>query len=137
MSTEKQRACSIPSLEQERLERTFAALPADISNGLEIGCYDFLVTDRLRARMDLVSIDLPRRVPAHQGYKLAFADIQDQPFRDRAFDVVFCTEVLEHLPPDVLASGVKEMQRVCRRYILVTVPYRQRVWNENARTADS
>jgi hypothetical protein len=123
-------------LERDRLERTFAALPGDIATGLEIGFYDLRVTDSLRARMDLVSIDLPRPVRDHEGRKLAFADIRSLPFRDGAFDLIICTEVLEHLPEEVLLRGVQELQRVSRRYILVSVPYRQRVWNEMFKCAE-
>ena len=122
--------------ERERLERTLAALPDDVASGLEIGFYDLRVTDSLRARMDLVSIDLPRPVRDHEGRRLAFADIGKLPFRDRVFDIVICTEVLEHLEEEALARGVRELQRVSRRYILVSVPYQQRVWNEMFKCAE-
>ena len=116
--------------EAERLDRTLALLPNDVSNGLEIGFYDFRVSRRLLETMDLVSIDLPRPIQAHKEFKLAFADVQQLPFRDGAFDIVICTEVLEHLPDSVLFRGIRELQRVSRKYVLVSVPYRQRVWNE-------
>jgi hypothetical protein len=116
--------------EQERLQKTFDALPDDVSTGLEIGFYDLRVTDILRKKIALVSIDLPKKVSSHYGYNLAFADIQALPFNDSTFDIVICTEVLEHLPKKVLLQGVKELQRVSRKYVLVSVPYKQRVWNE-------
>jgi hypothetical protein len=118
------------SREQERLDETLDALPKDIVTGLEVGFNDCRVTKYLRDKIDLVSIDLPRDVHNPDGYRLAFADIQSLPFTDKAFDIVICTEVLEHLPVDVLLRGVEELQRVSRRYVLVSVPYQQRVWNE-------
>jgi hypothetical protein len=116
--------------ERERLDRTLAMLPSGLQNGLEIGFYDFRLTDRLRESIDLVSIDLPRPVSNHKDYSLVFADIQNLPFADRAFDLVFCTEVLEHLSDSVLTNAVRELQRVCRKYLLVSIPYQQKVWNE-------
>ena len=117
-------------LERERLHRTLATVPNDVHNGLEIGFYDFRFTSLLRARIDLVSMDLPRKVNNTGGYKLIFADMQHLPFRAKAFDIIICTEVLEHLPEKVLIKAVEELQRVSGKYLLISVPYKQRVWNE-------
>jgi len=116
--------------EQERLQKTFEVLPTDIHTGLEIGFRDFRMTNLLRQKVDLVSIDLPKKIKVEDTYKLAFADIQSLPFHDKTFDIVVCTEVLEHLSEQVLLQGIAELQRVSRKYILASVPYQQRVWNE-------
>jgi methyltransferase family protein len=126
----------LSSLERERLEKTLDSIPDDICTGLEIGFHDFRITNLLRSKMDLVSIDLPKKVNQPSLYKLTFADLQSLPFRDNTFDIVICTEVLEHLSEDVLLKGVRELQRVSRRYVLVSVPYKQRVWNEMFRCAN-
>jgi hypothetical protein len=80
--------------------------------------------------LDVVSIDLPRPVREPGRYRLVFADLQSLPFKDRVFDLVCCTEVLEHLPSPILTRGVQELQRVTSRYLLITVPFRQRIWNQ-------
>jgi SAM-dependent methyltransferase len=43
------------------------------------------------------------------------------PFADETFDLVLCTEVLEHLPQPHLA--LKEMQRVTRDCLVASVPH--------------
>ena len=48
------------------------------------------------------------------------ANAERLPFKSGCFDFVLCTEVLEHVPDWKLA--LKELQRVSRRKILVTVP---------------
>jgi len=57
-----------------------------------------------------------------QGRQLGLvqADMTGLPFRESSFDVVLCTEVLEHLPD--LESGVSELRRVSRDTIVVTMP---------------
>jgi len=60
----------------------------------------------------LAEITEPRRV---------CASVQELPFASRSFEVVTCLEVLEHL--DDPASAVRELARVARRAIVLSVPY--------------
>jgi 2-polyprenyl-3-methyl-5-hydroxy-6-metoxy-1,4-benzoquinol methylase len=51
--------------------------------------------------------------------------IYELPFDDKSFDTVMCSEVLEHLSePD---KGMRELVRVCRRWLVVSVP-REPIW---------
>jgi len=49
------------------------------------------------------------------------ASIHQLPFRDNSFDLVLCLQVLEHLPDSAL--GLRELLRVSRDCILVSVPH--------------
>lgn len=59
-------------------------------------------------------------------------DILDLPYDDNAFDVVLCSETLEHVP-DIWAA-TKELLRVSRKALVVTVPHEpQEVIERNIR----
>jgi SAM-dependent methyltransferase len=47
--------------------------------------------------------------------------IFEMPFPDDSFDLVICTEVLEHLPQP--AEGLAELRRVSRGWLLLSVPH--------------
>jgi len=47
-------------------------------------------------------------------------DIDQIPIRDGMFDLVMCSETLEHVPDPVHA--VRELSRVSRKYVLITTP---------------
>lgn len=49
------------------------------------------------------------------------ADISALPFEDDTFDLVLCTEVLEHLPEP--RTVVRELSRVSARHVFLTVPH--------------
>jgi ubiquinone/menaquinone biosynthesis C-methylase UbiE len=47
-------------------------------------------------------------------------NIYKLPFEDDAFDLVICSEVLEHL--DTPEAAISELKRVSRQHVLITVP---------------
>jgi predicted SAM-dependent methyltransferase len=49
------------------------------------------------------------------------------PFRDRSFDTIFATEVLEHLDNDTLDKCIIEINRVLKKegHLIITVPYNE------------
>lgn len=115
----------------ERFLRRVAALareggPAAV---LDAGCGEGVVAERLRAALpgaELTGIDLRaeaiaaarRRVP---DARFAVGDACAPAFGDGAFDLVVCTEVLEHL--DDPRRALRELLRVSRGRVLVTVPH--------------
>lgn len=56
----------------------------------------------------------------HPDIFIKKGSIYELPYRDNSFDLVLCTEVLEHL--DIPEKGLKELVRVSKKYVLLTVP---------------
>ena len=50
------------------------------------------------------------------------------PFKDGAFDVVSCLDVLEHLDPPDTVAALKELRRVARRAVVVSAADYSAVW---------
>lgn len=46
-------------------------------------------------------------------------------FEDNSFDTVFCMEVLEHLPVEVMLNGIAELKRVTRHKLVMSVPFEE------------
>ncbi len=58
------------------------------------------------------------------------------PFADRSFDLVIAAELLEHLDDQELSKTLVELQRVARKYILISVPFQERPFETFAKCAD-
>lgn len=56
------------------------------------------------------------------------------PFRDRSFDVVLCSEVIEHLDPSEAIRTTTELRRVAARAVVVSTPNATALVRRIART---
>jgi SAM-dependent methyltransferase len=104
-------------------------LPADAPI-LEVGCGDGAFTTELAkysssvTALDLSASQIEENRRRFPGIVFGQHDVAEPlPFPDAAFDVAWCSEVLEHLFDPAFA--VREMHRVLRPggRLLVTVPY--------------
>ena len=67
-----------------------------------------------------------------EGASFLLADVRDLPFKDNAFDTVIASEVLEHLEVKDFPTGLSELRRVCRRQLILTVPFEEDpIWHLN------
>ena len=64
------------------------------------------------------AIELGRKT--YPDIKIIKGSIYDLPYKDNYFDLVLCTEVLEHL--DDPKKGLEELVRVSKKYLVVSVP---------------
>lgn len=96
---------------------------------LDAGCGEGFVADHLKAALPhlrITGLDASAEAVEYAREHYAHAasyhvgSVYALPFDDDAFDLVLCSEVLEHLdrPDDALA----ELRRVARRHVAVTVP---------------
>jgi ubiquinone/menaquinone biosynthesis C-methylase UbiE len=64
------------------------------------------------------AIEIGKKI--HPQLKLKQGNIYDLPYKNSEFDLVICTEVLEHLKePD---KALKELKRVTKKYCIISVP---------------
>ena len=89
--------------------------------GADFG-YDNLVTTKGKLEFHQAIDDL-----ACRDWGLSAMDITVLPFKDESFDVVLCSEVLEHIPDDIQA--ISELIRIVKpgKTLAVSVP---RAWPE-------
>lgn len=106
------------------------------SSILEVGCGDGSFTKELvKYSPDVVAIDISESQIAENSQRLGGItfrqhDVAERfPFESAAFDVIWCSEVLEHLFDPAFA--LREMNRILKPggRLLVTVPYHGRLKN--------
>jgi Methyltransferase domain len=112
--------------EQERTSDLLRLMPSEGHHALDIGARDgyfsLLMADRFET---VTALDLTEPNVSHPRVKCVRGDASQLQFPDRSFDLVFCTEVLEHIPTPSLVSVCREIERVASLHILIGVPYKQ------------
>ena len=97
---------------------------------LDAGCGNGALLNHLVAQFPsrferLVGLDTSDEALKHVKTEHLQGSISEMPFEDGSFDLVTSLEVLEHLLQPDFGLAIAEMQRVSRRYILLTVPNAQ------------
>lgn len=112
--------------ETARVDDLMNLLPAVKGSALDIGARDGFISKLLADHFAAVTaLDLELPVIDHERIRCVKGDITSLDFPDRCFDLIFCAEVLEHIPTHLLGKACHELSRVANEYVLVGVPYKQ------------
>jgi hypothetical protein len=116
-------------IERERtsdLMGLIALLSDHRGSALDVGARDGWFSCLLAKSFDKVTaLDLKKPFVDNPKVECVEGNIIDLKFSDGEYDLVFCSEVLEHIQPKYLKSACFELQRVSRRYIVIGVPFKQ------------
>lgn len=86
---------------------------------LEIGCGNSTLKNYLlNHKINIKTLDHNKKLkPDYVG------DIRKLPFKKDSFDTIVIFEVLEHLPFEELNKVLKELCRVCKDKVIISIPY--------------
>jgi len=87
---------------------------------LEIGIGNKTVTNYLRTQgIEVTTVDIDENLDP--DYVCSVTELSNC-FEGKIFDTILCAEVLEHLPFEYFEISLKEMQKVTRNYVIISLP---------------
>lgn len=115
-------------LNQQRIRDTASIIPGNVKTLLDVGCGNGIFLNYLKANNESIKtlgIDRSESALKYLQSDKLVGSITDLPLEDQSYDCVTCLEVLEHIPFDVYNKALKEIARVAKEYLIVSVPYNE------------
>ena len=97
-------------------------IPNEVKSILDVGCGNGIITNSLDEEYDVTGADLSDIALSYVKGKKIMCSCDSIPVPDESFDMVFSSEMLEHLPDEVLSRTTLEFKRIARKYIFITIP---------------
>lgn len=119
---------SLSNNDRERTAKILSMIPPHVRTILDVGCGDGRVTNTVSAKgFRVFAVDISAEGLQKVNGLRILGDSSHLPLRRGYFDLVICSEVLEHLAVADFNNTVEELKRVSKRYVLVTVPCEERL----------
>ncbi len=126
MNLSEYRASDREVLRTNDLMRVIQNIKKTHHHALDVGARDGHFSRLFAQHFDRVTaIDLEKPSFTCENVTCLKGDVTNLEFRDDEFDFVFCAEVLEHIPTNLLDRACDELSRVANKYLLIGVPYKQ------------
>jgi hypothetical protein len=99
-------------------------LPNDVSTIADIGCGDGAITNSFAEKYIVNAVDISSEALNHLDKRISsiVCDARFLPWKDRSFDLVFSSEMIEHLPFKMLEEVIQELKRLPKKYLFLSVP---------------
>ena len=107
---------------RRKTEKIFETIPSDVVTIIDIGCGDGTISNQLAKKYDVTGVDRSKYALSFVKTKKILSSSEKIDVPDKSFDMVFSSELLEHLEDKVFYATIKEMKRISKKYIFLTVP---------------
>ena len=107
--------------ETERITLFSKMIPDDVKTILDAGCGAGALTNTIQGYI-ITGVDRSKEALTHYRHKRVQGSLDNLNFDDDSFDLIVCSDVLEHLPADIYSKTISELKRVSKKYILIISP---------------
>lgn len=105
-----------------KINKILETLPKNVKTIIDIGCGNGAITNELGKKYDVTGVDRSVNALKFVKTKTILSPSDKINIPDKSYDMVFSSELLEHLEDQSFHDTIVEMKRISRRYIFITVP---------------
>lgn len=97
-------------------------IPKDVESIIDIGAGNGTITNVLNKYYQVTGVERNENAAQYIESEKIIGSCENIDIADRSFDMVFSSELLEHLEKDIFIKSIQEMKRLSRKYIFLTFP---------------
>lgn len=107
---------------QDKIKLLKRLIPNDVKTIVDIGCGDGTITNELKDFYKIIGIDRSFNALKYVKADKIQASADLIPIKPESIDLIFSSEMLEHLPEDIFIKTISELNNTTRKYLLLTFP---------------
>jgi ubiquinone/menaquinone biosynthesis C-methylase UbiE len=105
-----------------KIQLILTTIPNNVNNIIDIGCGNGLITNVLSKSYDVLGVDISENALKNVYTRTLQSSSSNVDVNDSSFDLVFSSELLEHLLENDYLDTISEMKRIASNYIFLTFP---------------
>ncbi|MDX1699024.1 MAG: class I SAM-dependent methyltransferase [Melioribacteraceae bacterium] len=107
---------------QKKIQILHKYIPQDVISIVDIGAGDGTITKTLQKKYKTVAVDRSKNALKFIDGNKVMASADYLPFKVKEFDLVFSSEMLEHLPDEIFIKTIEQIKYTAKKYIYLTFP---------------
>ncbi|MCF6271317.1 MAG: class I SAM-dependent methyltransferase [Melioribacteraceae bacterium] len=111
----------------DKIDLIKKAIPKDVKSIVDIGCGDGTISNELNKDFDIVALDRSLNALKFVKSKKINVSADYLPLKANSIDLVFSSEMIEHLPDEIFVKANNEMKRVSKKYLFLTFPNNENI----------
>ncbi len=105
-----------------KIQEILSIIPKDVNSILDVGCGDGVISEAFLEKYKVVAADRSFNSLKHVRAVKVQSSADYIPVGSDSFDLVFSSEMIEHLPDDIFYNALDEFRRISSKYIMLTFP---------------
>ena len=105
-----------------KIQKIISIIPDDVSSILDVGCGDGVISKGLDSKYKVFATDRSINSLKYVETEKVQSSADYLPVQNTSVDLVFSSEMIEHLPDEIYYNALDEFRRVSKKYIMLTFP---------------
>lgn len=111
----------------DKIELIVKSIPANVKSVADVGCGDGTISNELNKVFRTTALDRSFSALKYVKTNKAQASADYLPIKSNSIDLVFSSEMVEHLPEAIFTKAIEEMKRISKKYIYLTFPNNENI----------
>ncbi len=117
----------IDNIMKKKIDLILENIPADVKSIIDIGCGNGKITNVLNKFYNVTGVERNEKAIQYVESNTILTSCDDINVSDKSFDMVFSSELLEHLEENIFQKSIIEMKRIAKNYIFLTFPNNENI----------